>query len=96
MLGIGHLAPGVWGYTIEANHSLYVPVIISQDEGRGYVAAYLDRLPMNKRIVFPTVLNPKLVLMLLKRGFLSGYEYSTDFGEWVEIWHRTPALPRRR
>ncbi len=61
------LAPGVFGYAVEVDGSIYVPVITAENPGSGQVGAFLDRLPENVRI--PNVLSRRLLGMLTRRGW---------------------------
>jgi len=63
------LAPGVRGYTVWSHGELYVPLVIADHEGRGDVARYLDTLPTDRVVKFPTVVSVRLIDMLLRRGF---------------------------
>lgn len=62
--------PGLGGYYYRVKPGLLtIPVIISPDEGKGIVSAFLDRLPTNERIVFHFVMHPILRKALHRRGF---------------------------
>lgn len=62
--------PGLHGYYYRVKPGLVtIPVIISQDEGKGKVSEFLDSLPMDERIEFRAVMNPILAKALRKRGF---------------------------
>jgi len=63
------LAPGVRGYTVWSGGALYIPIIVADSEGTGDVGRYLDSLPRDRTVKFPTVLNPRLCGMLRRRGF---------------------------
>lgn len=84
------LAPGVRGYTVDSgDKGFYVPLIYAEDEGSGAVGAYLDGLPRDRRVVFPTVLSGRLAGMLQRRGFVMAWEDDPEFGP-VEVWERLP------
>lgn len=89
--GLRELAPGVMGYTFDTDGGLYIPVINAQDPGSGQVAAYLDSLPRDRRVVFPNVLHPRLEEMLQRRGFTLTWEWAEDFDEWVDVYERGPS-----
>ena len=86
------LAPGVRGYTVESFGVLYIPVIVATKPGNGDVSRYLDSLPRDRAIKFPTVVNNKLEWMLRRRGFEPGNEWAEEFGCWAEIYVRYPPV----
>jgi hypothetical protein len=89
--GLVEIGPGVNGYLFDlGEQGLYIPFIEAQNPGSGDVARYLDNLPRDRRIVFPTVLSPRLLGMLKRRGFTDGYEWAEEFGEHCHIWERRP------
>jgi len=88
LTGHERLASGVFGYTTETDGGLYVGWIAAEHEGSGDVGRYLDSLPHDRRVVFPTVLSSRLVGMLLRRGFTVGEEYAEELGEWVDLMER--------
>ncbi len=63
------IAPGVKAVVVEDTDGFYVPVISAENPGSGDVSRFLDALPRDVRIVFSTVLSPKLAEMLQRRGF---------------------------
>lgn len=63
-------------------------MIAAERPGRGDVARYLDSLPKNRRVVFPTVISALLRGMLQRRGFELTSEWSPEFGEHVDIYER--------
>lgn len=82
------LAPGVWGYRCDTPEGIYFPVINAARPGSGDVARFLDSLPRDRRVVFPTVLSDRLRGMLERRGFEVSVEWSDEFGADVEIMVR--------
>lgn len=83
------LAPGVLGYAMMANGTLYVPMLEAVNEGSGDVGRFLDSLPALTRI--PTVMSSRLAGMLHRRGWVFELEDITDedspfFGETAEFW----------
>jgi len=64
-----HHAPGVRGYAIEKDGKIYIPLVIADQEGNGDVGRWIDGLPKDRDIIFPTILNQRLGAMLLRRGF---------------------------
>jgi len=64
------IVPGVKGMAFDTPEGVYIPLIAAVNEGDGRVSAFLDALPRTRRIVFPNVLNPRLVAMLERRGFV--------------------------
>lgn len=90
LTGDERLAEGVLGYSIETSEGLYIPWIQAEVEGDGRVGRYLDALPTDRRIVFPTIISARLVGMLHRRGFVPSVEWSAEAGEWVDIMERAP------
>jgi hypothetical protein len=87
------LAPHVMGYWATwEDGTRAVPWISSTDPGAGHVGRFLDGLPTDQRIAFPTVLSPKLAGMLHRRGFVHDDRlvWAAEYGEWVEGWVREP------
>jgi hypothetical protein len=64
------IAPGVRGCVIEHEGELHIPLVSAEHPGIGAVATFLESLPQDKRVVFPTVISEKLANMLLRRGFV--------------------------
>ena len=69
-MGETELAPGVWGYTVENEQGLWVPIINAENPGSGDVSRYLDGLPKDRPVHFPCVISERLAGMLLRRGFV--------------------------
>lgn len=91
LTGRERLAPGVFGYNADMGEKgLYVPWIQAEHEGSGDVGRYLDRLPRDRRVVFPTILSARLAGMLARRGFVPGQEWADEVGEWVDLMERRP------
>lgn len=82
------LAEGVKGYTMEHEDALYIPVVVAKHPGNGDVARYLDSLPKDKTIKFPTVLHPQLRDMLSRRGYKVTHEWAEEFQEYAEVFVR--------
>jgi hypothetical protein len=82
------IAPGVHGYLIEEDNVLWIPVIWAQTPGQGDVGRFLDGLPRDKTVRFPTVLSAQLAIMLGRRGFLPTQVWAPEFGEAVNVWER--------
>ncbi len=80
--------PKLKGYMVDCGpREVYVPFVFSLEEGRGHVLQLIELLKERYAVVkFPNVLNPKLVGMLLRRGFKVEMEYSQEFDEAVEVW----------
>ncbi len=85
---LDRLAPGVYGYTVEENGALYIPVIEAQFPGQGDVARYFDSLPADKTIRVPCVISPILEDMLKRRGYTVVEEWSALWGEHVDVYER--------
>jgi hypothetical protein len=84
------LAPGVQGYLIETDQGIYIPVISATQPGSGQVATFLESLPTDRRVVFPSVISARLESMLLRRGFSFGSELDPNSGTRVDIMERKP------
>lgn len=85
------LAHQVSGILYKEPDGWYLPLVISEDPGKGNMAAFLDSLPQDTRVVFPVVVNKKLEAMLLKRGFKMAHVWSDAWGEYVDIMERLPS-----
>ena len=83
-------ADGVLGYSIETERGLYIPWVQAEVEGDGRVGRYLDSLPRDRRVVFPTIISGRLAGMLARRGFTPGYEWAEEVGETVDFMERVP------
>ena len=84
------LAPGVIGYSVETEKGLYIPMISAVSEGSGEVGTFLDSLPVDRRVVFSSVLSARLKGMLERRGFVAGTEYSEEAKDVFDIMVREP------
>ncbi|HAM57666.1 MAG TPA: hypothetical protein DCQ64_20525 [Candidatus Rokubacteria bacterium] len=91
------IAPGVHGYTMEVDGVLWVPLIRAASPGAGAVGRYLDALPRDKTVRFPTVLSEILAGMLVRRGFLPAVIWAAELGEWVDVFERKaqPAMDKK-
>jgi hypothetical protein len=85
---LDELAPGLFGYTVEYEGALYVPLVVADDPGHGACSRYLDSLPRDRTIKFPTVISSKLEGALQRRGFTLELEYSTEFQTHVDVYVR--------
>lgn len=85
------LGVGVYGYSVETENGLYIPVVQAQHEGNGDVGRWLDSLPTDRRIVFASVFSPRLAGMLERRGWTFIEELNPRAGEMVPCWQRGPA-----
>ena len=85
------LAPGVRGHYFDTPEGIYIPVITADHPGSGDVSRFLDALPKDRPVKFPTVISGKLRGMLLRRGFIDGQEFSPEYDDWVEIMVRERA-----
>jgi hypothetical protein len=63
--------PGVFGAIVERGNYIFINVIWSATENKGNVGRYLDSLPKDKIIIFPSVVSKKLEGMLLRRGYIN-------------------------
>lgn len=82
------VAPGVRAVVFDTPTGIYIPVITAERPGNGEVARYLDALPTDRRIVFPTVISAQLRAMLERRGFRPNVEWAPEFQEHVDIYER--------
>ncbi len=85
------MAPGVRAHVFDMPQGIYIPMIIAEREGAGDVGRYLDSLPKDRRVVFPTVISARLRGMLERRGFRQSTEWAPEFEEHVEIHERRPS-----
>lgn len=90
LTGEERLDDGVLGYTVETPEGIYIPWIQAEREGDGRVGRYLDALPCDRRVVFPTIISARLAGMLARRGFIPGSEWSEELAEWVDLMERKP------
>lgn len=90
LMGDEALGDGVRGYSVDTPDGLYIPYIAAEIEGDGRVGKYLDALPRDRRVVFPTILSTRLAGMLARRGFVVSAEWAEEVGEWVDIMERRP------
>lgn len=88
VIPLSTINPDVEGYAVDCGpRGIYVPFVYSRREGEGNVGWLIEWLQEQYSVVkFPNVLNPKLVGMLLRRGFKPEMEYAEAFGEAVEVW----------
>jgi len=86
------VAPGVRALVFDTPRGIYIPMIIAEREGAGDVARYLDALPKDRRVVFPTVISARLRGMLERRGFRESHEWAPEFQEHVEIHERQRSM----
>ena len=82
------VAPGVRALVFDTDKGLYIPFIAAERQGEGDVGRYLDALPRDRRVVFPSVISRRLMGMLERRGFTETMEYSEEFKEAVEVFER--------
>lgn len=87
-MGEEELALGVWGHRFDTPDGIYIPVINAIRPGSGEVGRFLDSLPRDRRVVFPTVLSERLRGMLERRGFVASVEWSEEWSVDVEIMVR--------
>ncbi len=93
-LGLGEdplVAPGVRAVVFDTPKGIYIPIISAERPGCGDVARYLDALPADRRVVFPTVVSARLRAMLERRGFRPSTEWAEEFQQHVDIYERTEA-----
>jgi len=91
MLELDELAPHVRGYwSVWKDGTRAVPWVQCDEPGAGHMGRFLDSLPTDQRIAFPTVISEVLAGMLQRRGFHFEQRliWADDEGEWVEGWVR--------
>ena len=86
-LTLSRLALGVKGYAILKGGAYYIPIIEAEQEGSGDVGRFLDALDPAVTFKIPCVINARLAMMLVRRGFRRVVEH-TDEGDPVEVWQR--------
>lgn len=84
------LAEGVRGFAFNTNNGIYLTAIRAETPGSGKVSKFLDALPLDKRVVFPVVVSPKLRGMLLRRGFTEKWEVGEPYQDDVPVMERRP------
>jgi len=61
------LANGVRGCAFDMPNGIYIPMIAADKPGSGDVGRFLDALPKDRRVVFPTVISQELAASLPRR-----------------------------
>jgi hypothetical protein len=79
------IGPGVFGYAIEHDSKIYIPIVRSMVPCEGNVRRWLDTL--SSRCVFPNVITPIFADMLCRRGYLPHLEHD-ESGDQVFVWIR--------
>ena len=74
------LAPGVRGYAVESGGKICIPLIMAVSEGSGDVGRFLDSL--SPRCVVPNVTSPRLMGMLIRRGWVPTFTNECDV--WIQ------------
>lgn len=82
------VATGVRAIVFDTPDGIYIPMIAADRPGNGDVARYLDALPTNRRVVFPTVISARLRGMLERRGFVPNVEWASELDAHVDIYER--------
>jgi len=85
---VPELAPGIRGIAFDTPEGIYIPLIMAENEGDGTVGHFIDELPKDRRVVFPSVISGRLREMLLRRGFVETEEEDPAFGGMAEILER--------
>lgn len=77
--------PGVKGYAVESAGKLYVPLVISEKP-----SAFLEFLRLCESyeppVVFASVINLRLALLLQKRGWIRKAAFDEETGEHADVW----------
>jgi hypothetical protein len=80
------LAPGVRGYSVMVDGILHIPLVTAERDGSGDVGRFLDSIPKDQPVRFPTVMSARLAGMLMRRGF--EFREMVDDGDLVHFWGR--------
>lgn len=82
------LAPPLSGYTIsKTERVVYLPAVMSEDEGKGNVGLLLLSLQETHDVVIvPGVVSERLLGMLQRRGYHAEMHYAKEMDESVECW----------
>jgi hypothetical protein len=76
------------------NDRLYVPVVIATERSKGMGTKLIKELENHakvkgfKEIVFPTILDVRLLKILIKGNYKKRMEYSDKFDENVDCWFK--------
>jgi hypothetical protein len=76
------------------NNSLFVPVIIAKEKGKGMGTKLVEELENYalkgefKEIVFPNILSLSLLAIMIKRRYQVRMEYDDHFGENIKCWFK--------
>lgn len=87
------LGPGVRGVLFDRPDGVFIPSIYAEKEGSGDVGRYIDSLPKDRRVVFSTVLSPRLRGMLLRRGYRDVVLVDPDWEESYDALERQRVAP---
>lgn len=90
---LDELAPGVFGYTMEDEHALWIPIIQAERPGSGAVSRYLDSLPLDRTVRVPNVISGRLEGMLERRGFVPRRVWAEEVEQWVQVMERAATIP---
>lgn len=82
-------ASGGWAVEHE-DGSIYVPVVMMDEQGKGHGGRFLDALPTDRTIKFPNVISDVLAGMLERRGFTVIHGWADEFDEWCPVYIRRP------
>lgn len=86
------LWPGLRGYAMEHEGSLYIPFIAADEKGKGTLTAFLDDLEAKetRSIKIPNVINGRLAGFLARRGYVLEYEWVDEYQQDVDVWVKRP------
>jgi hypothetical protein len=83
------------GYCFPKDGTLYVPVIMASDPGKGHGTQLLGQLenlvksqPKLNKIAFPGIINPILRRMVIKRRYKCKFEFFKEMDENIEVWFK--------
>jgi hypothetical protein len=83
----------VAGYSVDVDGATYYPVVRATRPGCGDISRWLDGLPKDKTIKFPTVISRKLEAMLVRRGFTLVQEWDEHCREMADVYVRPATTP---
>ncbi len=64
------IGEGIRGVALDRGPlGIWIPLVSTEQPGTGQLGRWLDDLPNDRRVVFPTVIHPRLVVALVNRRF---------------------------
>jgi len=87
--------PKIQGYYCVIEKTIYCPAIIIDDEGKGYLREFVNWSKDNFDCVkFPSLISPKLEMILKHYGFHMTKEFHEEMGEDVPVavWNKNNSV----